>query len=154
MNEDSENQGARAQDSDDTEGLGKKEEEPPVVVDASVPTSEIKYYTAKVEKSPVSAYERALAASGVVEEKVEASRVLVPSTRVLQQVARGEDDADTGLVKAEFVVYTDEQCAWTGVEEKVCKKELREHCWELDEGVAGCTSLLGVAEGRAMADVL
>ena len=88
MNEDSENQGARAQDSDDTEGLGKKEEEPPVVVDASVPISEIKYYTAKVEKSPVSAYERAVAASGVVEEKVEASRVLVPSTRVLQCCSR------------------------------------------------------------------
>ena len=63
MNEDAENQGARAHGSADTEGLGKKEEEPPVVVDASVPTSEIKYYTAKVEKGAVSAYERAVAAA-------------------------------------------------------------------------------------------
>ena len=91
MNEDAENPGARAHGSADTEGLGKKEEEPPVVVDALVPTAEVKYYTAKVEKSPVTTYERALAASGVVEEWVDASRVLVPSTRVLQQVARGED---------------------------------------------------------------
>ena len=74
-NEDAKNPGARAHGSAETEGLGKKEEEPPVVVDANVPTAEVKYYTAKVEKSPVTTYERASAASGVVEKWVDASRV-------------------------------------------------------------------------------